>query len=176
VAKLSEALDEVRRNEYARLNGSARKFIKGQRFNLLANRRLYTAYLLKEDFDRLWSYKSETWMRKFWLSWKVGLKWQRLGPFQNVVRLVESHWEGIASWCKMANRVPLGFVEGMNGRIRKIQAQGYGYKDVEHLALKILTGMLPEAPSVTIDLDAFFGSSPRAPTHPAIILAILKYI
>jgi hypothetical protein len=47
----------------------------------------------------------------------------------------------------------------MNGRIRKIQAQGYGYKDVEHLDLKIITCMLPEAPPLTIDLDEFFGSS-----------------
>lgn len=180
VAKMSVAMDEVRRSEYARLNGTERKFIKGQRFNLLANRgnlsrkgreelaqtfkanqRLLTAYLLKEDFDRLWSYKSETWMLKFWLSWKEGLKWKRLDPFQKVVRMVESHWEGIASWCKPENRVPLGFVEGMNGRIRKIQSQGYGYKDVEHLDLKILTCMLPEAPSLTINLDEFFFTSKR---------------
>lgn len=180
VAKMSEALDEVRRSEHARLNGSERKFIKGQRFNLLANRgnlsregreelaqtfkanqRLYTAYLLKEDFERLWTYKSETWMLKFWLSWKEGLKWKRLEPFQKVVRLVESHWEGIASWCKTENKVPLGFVEGMNGRIRKIQAQGYGYKDLEHLDLKILTCMLPEAPSLSINLDELFRSTKK---------------
>lgn len=184
VAKMSQAMDEVRRSEYARLNGKDRKFIKGQRFNLLANRgnlsrkgreelaqtftanrRLYTAYLLKEDFDRLWSYTSEAWMRKFWLSWQEGLKWKRLAPFQNVVRMVESHWEGIVSWCKTENRVPLGFVEGMNGRIRKIQAQGYGYKDLTHLDLKILTCMLPEAPPLTIDLDDFFSPSIR-PTKP----------
>ena len=180
VAKMSEALDDVRRSEYARLNGEERKFIKGQRFNLLANRgnlsqkgreelaqtfkanqRLYTAYLLKEDFDRLWSYKSEAWMRKFWLSWKEGLKWKRLAPFKKVVRMVESHWEGIVSWCKVENRVPLGFVEGMNNRIRKIQAQGYGYKDMEHLDLKILTCMLPEAPLLAIDLNEFFSPSRR---------------
>jgi len=180
VAKMSEALDDVRRSEYARLNGEERKFIKGQRFNLLANRgnlsqkgreelaqtfkanqRLYTAYLLKEDFDRLWSYKSEAWMRKFWLSWKERLKRKRLAPFQKVVRMVESHWEGIASWCRVENHVPLGFVEGMNSRIRKIQAQGYGYKDLKHLDLKILTCMLPEAPPLTIDLDEFFSPSTR---------------
>lgn len=176
VSKLSEAMDAVRRSEYARLNGKERKFIKGQRFNLLANRgnlsrkgreelaqtfkansRLYTAYLLKEDFERLWSYRSETWMRKFWLSWKDGLKWKRLEPFQKVVSMVESHWEGISSWCKEENHVPLGFVEGFNGRIRKIQAQGYGYNDMEHFDLKILTCMLPEAPPLTIDLNEFFG-------------------
>lgn len=37
-ARMSEAMDTVRRNEYARLDGKQRKFIKGQRFNLLVNR------------------------------------------------------------------------------------------------------------------------------------------
>lgn len=93
VAKISEAIDEVRREEYARVNGDKRKFMKGQRNNLLvnrgnlskkgreelaltfkANRKLYTAYLLKEDFDRPWSYNSETWMLKFWKPWKNGMK------------------------------------------------------------------------------------------------------
>lgn len=175
VAKMSEAMDEVRRNEYARLNGKQRKFIKGQRYNLLANRgnlsqtgrqeldqtfkanrRLYTAYLLKEDFDRLWSYKSPIWMLKFWTSWKEGLKWKRLEPFQKVVLMVEAHWEGIISWCKQENHVPLGFVEGLNSRIRKIQAQGYGYKDIAHMDLKILTCMLPESPPLSVNLDEFF--------------------
>jgi hypothetical protein len=45
----------------------------------------------------------------------------------------------------------------MNGRIRKIQSRGYGYKDVEHLDLKILTCMLPESPPLTVDLEEFFG-------------------
>jgi len=182
VAQMSLAMDEVRRNEYARLNGKERKFIKGQRFNLLANRgnlshtgreelkqtfkansRLYTAYLLKEDFDRLWSYKSTTCMLKFWTAWKESLKWKRLEPFQKVVRMVESHWEGIVSWCKEENKVPLGFVEGLNSRIRKIQAQGYGYHDVDHMDLKILTCMLPEPPLLTINLEEFFGPSYQVP-------------
>jgi len=65
---LNEALDKVRRSEYARLSGADRKFIKGQRYTLLshrenltldgkralrtllkANQRLHTAYLLKES-------------------------------------------------------------------------------------------------------------------------------
>ena len=71
--------------------------------------------------------------------------------------MVERHWEGIVSWCKEENRVPLGFVEGLNSRIRKIQARGYGYKDVEHLDLKILTCMLPEPPSLMVNLKEFFG-------------------
>lgn len=66
---LGEAIDKVRRSEYSRLSGEKRIFIKGQKYNLLSskenltlpakqvlklllskNRRLYTAYILKESF------------------------------------------------------------------------------------------------------------------------------
>ena len=101
-------------------------------------------------------------MLKFWKSWKDGLKWQRLEPFQKVVRMVERHWEGIASWCKEENRVPLGFVEGLNSRIRKIQSHGYGYKDIQHLDLKILTCLLPEAPPMKINIAELFNPPKRS--------------
>ena len=35
---LAEALDKVRKQEYARLDGKDRKFIKGQKYELLSNR------------------------------------------------------------------------------------------------------------------------------------------
>src|SRR6478735_5824267 len=66
---LGEALDTVRKSEYARLAGRDRRYIKGQKYTLLsrrenltldgkkalktllaANKRLNTAYLLKESF------------------------------------------------------------------------------------------------------------------------------
>jgi transposase len=36
--KLGEALDQVRRSEFSRLTGEDRKFVKGQRYNLLSHR------------------------------------------------------------------------------------------------------------------------------------------
>jgi hypothetical protein len=75
---LGEALDKVRKSEYARLEGKKRRFIKGQKYTLLshpqnltgsarknlrlllaANKRLNTAYVLKESFGQLWDYNSE---------------------------------------------------------------------------------------------------------------------
>ena len=41
-------------------------------------------------------------------------------------------------------KVPLGFVEGINNKIRVIQRRAYGLRDEEYLRLKILTCMLPE--------------------------------
>lgn len=73
---LGEALDKVRKSEYARLSGKDRRYIKGQKYTLLsrrenltlegrqslrtllaANKRLNTAYLLKESFGQLWDYE-----------------------------------------------------------------------------------------------------------------------
>ncbi|MSQ96276.1 MAG: hypothetical protein EXR98_20835, partial [Gemmataceae bacterium] len=36
----------------------------------------------------------------------------------------------------------LGFVEGLNNKIRKIQGRAYGYRDEEYFRLKLLTCML----------------------------------
>jgi len=44
---------------------------------LAANKRLNTAYLLKESFAQLWDNQSEAWARKFFESWRAQLKWQR---------------------------------------------------------------------------------------------------
>jgi Transposase len=38
----------------------------------------------------------------------------------------------------------LGFVEGLNNKIRVMQRRAYGLRDEEYLHLKILTCMLPE--------------------------------
>src|ERR1019366_398730 len=45
---------------------------------LNANKRLNTAYILRESFDQLWDYKSEAWARRFFDNWKAQLRWQRL--------------------------------------------------------------------------------------------------
>lgn len=162
IRHLNDALDKVRKSEYTRLSGKDRKFIKGQKYTLLshrenltidgrkvlktlltANKRLNTAYVLKETFGQLWSYTSEAWARKFFDNWKTSLKWQRLKPYEKFAELVERHWGGIAAFCKPENKVSLGFVEGLNNKIRVIQRRAYGLRDEEYLRLKILTCMLP---------------------------------
>lgn len=160
---LGEALDRVRKSEYGRLVGKDRGFIKGQKYTLLsrrqnltlkgrqalktllsANKRLNTAYLLKESFGQLWSYEREGWARRFFENWKASLKWQRLRPYEKFAQMIEKHWDGIAAYSRPENKVSLGFVEGLNNKIRVIQRRAYGLRDEEYLRLKILTSMLPE--------------------------------
>lgn len=158
---LGKALDTIRKQEYSRLSGKNRKYIKGQKYILLSNRenltlegkaslrllmkankRLQTAYLLKESFGQLWDYQSEGWARRFFENWKNSLKWQKLKPYEDFTKLIEKHWDGIAAHCNMKRKVSLGFVEGLNNKIRVIQRRAYGLRDEDYLRLKILTCML----------------------------------
>ena len=160
---LGKALDTVRKREYTRLTGKERAYIKGQKYTLLshrdnltldgrralkklltANKRLHTAYLLKESFSQLWDYEKEGWAKRFFEQWKASLKWQRLKPYEEFAQLIARHWDGIAAYCKPENKVALGFVEGLNNKIRVLQRRAYGLRDEEYLRLKILTCMLPE--------------------------------
>ena len=52
--------------------------------------------------------------------------------------MIERHWDGIAAYCRPENKVALGFVEGLNNKIRVIQRSAYGLHDEEYLRLKIL--------------------------------------
>jgi len=163
IRHLQDALDTVRKREYARVSGTDRSFIKGQKYTLLsrqenltldgrqslkkllgANRRLNTAYLLKESFVQLWDYNSEGWARRFFENWKASLKWQRLKPYEAFAKMVERHWDGIAAHCRPENKIALGFVEGLNNKIRVIQRRAYGLRDEGYLRLKVLTCMLQE--------------------------------
>jgi transposase len=159
---LGDSLDKVRKSEYARLVGKDRRFIKGQKYILLArrqnlthsgraslrlllkaNKRLNTAHMLKESFGQLWSYTREGWARRFFNNWRAALKWQRLPSYVKFAAMIERHWDGIAAHCKAENRIALGFVEGFNNKIRVIQRRAYGLRDEEYLRLKILTCVLP---------------------------------
>lgn len=161
---LSRAMDDVRRSEYKRVSEKERRFIKGQRYTLLSNRenldldgqralklllkansRIHKAYLLKESFGQLWSYNNPAWARKFIENWKAQLRWSRLEPFQKFAAMIERHWEGIISYCHPDHKVSLGFMEGLNNKIRVIQRRAYGIKDREYLRLKVLTSFLPGA-------------------------------
>ncbi|MAA73292.1 MAG: hypothetical protein CMN28_01120 [Salinisphaeraceae bacterium] len=162
---LGEALDKVRKSEYAHLSGKDRRFIKGRKFTLLSNRenltlvgrqslktllaankRLNVAYLLKESFGfgQLWNYRSQAWARRFFGNWRESLKWKRLKPFEKFAEMIDRHWDGIAVYCEPENKVSLGFVEGLNNKIRVIQRGSYGLREEEYPRLKILTCMLPQ--------------------------------
>jgi transposase len=160
---LGDALDGIRRSEYKRVTGDDRSFIKGQRYVLLsrrknltddrrknlerllqANARLNVAYLLREQFEQLWDYADATDARTFFDAWRDQLRGQDLMPYEKFAAMIDNHWEGIAAYRQPTHKIPLGFVEGFNNKIRVPQRRAYGLPDEEYLKLKILTSGLPE--------------------------------
>jgi len=93
----SAALDEVRRKEFFRAGAVMCALGRGKRWLLLrrwktvrgskrreleelfaANRRLFKAYLLREQLDCLWTYKTPMGVANFLIGWLKALRWQRL--------------------------------------------------------------------------------------------------
>ena len=62
---------------------------------LKANKRLSTAYILKEEFGQLWDYEREGWARRFFEHWRASLKWQRLKPYEKFAEMIDRHWDGL---------------------------------------------------------------------------------
>ena len=158
IRHLGKALDTVRKTEYYRLTGKDRRFINGQKYTRLshrenlkpdgrrslrlrlkANTRLNTAYRLKEEFGQLWDDEREGWARRFFENGRASLKWQRLKPYETFAEMIDRHGDGIAAYCKPENTVALGFVEGLNNKIRVIQRRSDGLRNEEYLRLKVLT-------------------------------------
>jgi transposase len=149
----NRAVDEVRRAEFFRKGGRMRGLVKGKRWLLLTrwvnltvgkrrqlnelftlNRRLLKAYLLKEGLDRLWEYRYEGAMVRYFKGWMDQLRWQRLVPFQKLAEMLLDHLDGILNYCR--TKVPLGVVEAINGNIKTLLRRGRGYRNLRYLLLK----------------------------------------
>ncbi len=55
--------------------------------------------------------------------------------------MIDRHWT-VSPPTATQNKVSLGFVEGLNNKIRVIQHRAYGLRHEDYLRLKVLTSML----------------------------------
>ena len=68
----------------------------------------------------------------------------QLKPYEKFAAMIERQWDGIAAYRRPKKKVSLGFVEGLNNKIRVIQRRVYGLKNEEYFRLQVLTCILPE--------------------------------
>jgi transposase len=151
---VNNAVDETRRQEFFRQKGRLRAAVRGKRWLFLTrwanlsrakrgklneafalNRRLFKAYFLKEQIERLWGYTYEGAAHRFFADWVLSLRWQRLPAFRKLAAMLERHLDGILNYCR--HKVPFGVVEAINGNIRSVIRRGRGYRDHEYLILKV---------------------------------------
>jgi transposase len=150
----SAALDEVRRQEFFRAGPVMRKHGRGKRWLLLrrwktvrgskraelqalfaANRRLFKAYVLREQLDRLWTYKTRVGVLNFLNGWCDALRWQRLPEMDRLGEFLFKHLNGIAAYCD--HQVRFGVVESINTTIKAVLRRARGMRDETMLVLKL---------------------------------------
>lgn len=166
--KFNEAVDDVRRQEVKKLaaqekenvlaNGrwlllrkaanltqnQTRKLSELLRINLTSVK----AYLLKEDFQQFWTYKSAAWAEKFLDDWATRTMRSKIGPMKKVAKMLRSHKELILNWFRAGGELSSGPVEGLNNKAKLAIRKAYGFKTIEclQIALYHQLGGLKEPP------------------------------
>jgi transposase len=149
---LTQAVEEVRRQEFFRRGGVYRDMVRGKKWLLLTkfrrlrrrkrrelmdllamNRRLFKAYLCKEQFEHAWTYRTEQGMRDFLVRWRKLLNWSRLTSLVNFYDMLIRHIDGVVAWAR--HRMTNAALEGNNARIRAISQRAHGYRNPNNLML-----------------------------------------
>ena len=148
------ALDDVRRQEFFRAGAVMRAYGRGKRWLLLrrwktvrgskraelrqlfaANRRLFKAYVLREQLDRLWTYTTRNGVARFLFGWLKALCWQRLPEMEKLGDTLVHHFDGIAAYCD--HPVRFGVVESLNTTIKAVLRRARGMRHDAMLLLKL---------------------------------------
>jgi transposase len=110
------------------------------------NLRTVRAYLLREEFQRLWEYRSGWWAGKFLDEWTVRVMRSRLEPMKKVARSIRAHRPLILNWFRARGLVSAGAVEGLNNKVKLVTRKSYGFRTAEVAKLALLhnLGQLPE--------------------------------
>jgi transposase len=110
------------------------------------NLRTVRAYLLREEFQRLWEYKSAWWAGRFLDEWTGRVMRSRLEPMKKIARSIRTHRPLILNWFRARGQVSSGAVEGLNNKVKLVTRKSYGFRTarVAKLALLHNLGHLPE--------------------------------
>lgn len=154
----NEKLSALRRELYHQLTADTdRKVLKGTRWLLLKNPEnldtarneldrlkealrlnapLATAYYLKEDLRQIWTQPNQRTARKVLRDWLARARASGIRILMQFADTLEEHQEGILAYYQYP--ISTGPLEGTNNKIRTMQRQAYGFRDLAFFKLKIL--------------------------------------
>src|SRR4051812_36875218 len=143
----SRATDQVRRDEWnahERSHTPAGRWIKGTRWSLLkaperqslrqlatldevqhANRRLYRAFLLREELRLFYPLEDPRLAPAHLDAWLAWASRSRLVPFVALARTLRAHRQGILAAIRLG--LSNGRLEGLNSKIRLISHRSFGF-------------------------------------------------
>jgi transposase len=151
VKALNGAVDEVRKEEWRLAAAPERKALKGLRWLLYrhssnrsqnqtrtlralekANRRIYRAWRLKDEFEQFWNYRATWAARRFLKSWTTTALKSRLVPLRKFVETVRRHSDGIVAF--IATRLTNAMAEGLNRIAKIVLNRASGFRSLDAFA------------------------------------------
>lgn len=161
VKKINEALDKVRKSEFASASDEERLNMKRKRYIILhreknlnseqkealnqlikSNEKLHKAYLLKEQVLSIFEDTRSTFdqIKLRFSQWMENILSNEMEEFYDVVKTIQNYYEGVMNYFKygMTNAI----AEGFNTKINIIKRRAFGLRDVEYFMLKIFQSSL----------------------------------
>jgi transposase len=154
IKKVNEALDTIRKKEFAdatvreKLNMKRKRFIilkreknlnekQKERLNELMenNETLYKSYLLKEQISDIFDEVDYSVAVNRLRDWIKNVDESNNEEFKNVIKTFSRYWYGIRNYFKY--KVTNAGSEGINTKINVIRRKAYGYWDLDYFILKI---------------------------------------
>ena len=153
--KINEAVDKIRKEEFAKADKEERKMMKHKRFLILyrnknlnkeqekdlnelmeLNKKLYESYLLKEQALSIFDRRQKNVALERLQIWKENIKKSGIEEFRKLLKTFEHYLYGVENYFK--HHVTNGASEGYNNKINIIKRRSYGFRDIEYFKLKIL--------------------------------------
>jgi transposase len=166
MAHLNKAVDKVRAGEARELKAKGlAPVLKSSRWLLLKkvenmtfrqieklatvlsyNLRTVRSYLMKEEFQFFWEYKSPYFAGRLLDQWCERAMRSRIEPMKDVARMLRRHRELILNWFRARKAFSSGVVEGLNGKAKLITKRSYGFRTYKCLEIAFYHGLgkLPE--------------------------------
>lgn len=153
--KTNEALDKIRKMEFAKAGINKRKEMKHKRFVILKrnknleqkqkedldsimkqNKSLYKGYLLKEQLLDILDEPDEKTAVIRLNEWKKNVKKSPFDEFKKLVKTIENYLYGILNYFKY--KITNAASEAFNNKIGLLKRRAFGYRDLEYFKLKII--------------------------------------
>ena len=110
------------------------------------NLKTVKSYILKEDFQNFWEYKSPAWAGRFLDNWCKRAMYSRIDPMKKVAKMLRKHRSLLLNWFVAKGTISSGVVEGLNNKVKLISRKAYGFRSARTIKVALYhnLGRLPE--------------------------------
>lgn len=110
------------------------------------NLRAVRSYLLREEFQFFWTYRSPVWAGRFLDRWCTKTLRSRIEPMQKVARMLRAHRPLLLNWFRAEGALSSAAVEGFNNKAKLTTRTAFGFRTYRamEIALYHTLGALPE--------------------------------